>query len=62
MNIDENHIWHPYANTSMMLGLHEQIVMALPIQKTVVVKLSANPIDSDEVESARILHEIGVRG
>ncbi|MEI6250479.1 MAG: serine hydrolase [Actinomycetes bacterium] len=56
------YVWHPYANTSMMLGLHEQIVMTLPIQKTVVVKLSANLIDSDEVESARILHEIGVKG
>jgi len=46
----------------MMLGLHEQIVMALPIQKTVIVKLSANLVDSDEVESARILHEIAVKG
>lgn len=55
-------VWHPYANTSMMLGLHEQIVMVLPIQKTVIVKLSANLVDSDEVESARILHEIAVKG
>ena len=45
----------------MMLGLHEQIVMAVPNNKTVIVKLSENLKEKDEPETVRVLHEIATK-
>ena len=53
--------WHPYPDTIMMLGLHEQIVMAVPNNKTVIVKLSENLQEKDEPETVRVLHEVATK-
>lgn len=52
-------VWHPYPNTSLMLGLHGQFVFITPESRTVIVKLSDNPTDSDhESDTAKALLEI----
>ena len=52
-------VWHPYPNTSLMLGLHGQFVFINPESRTVIVKLSDNPTDSDhESDTAKALLEI----
>ena len=52
-------VWHPYPNTSLMLGLHGQFVFINPATRTVIVKLSDNPTDSDhESDTTKALYEI----
>jgi len=52
-------VWHPYPNTSLMLGLHGQFVFINPESRTVIVKLSDNPTDSDhESDTAKALLDI----
>ena len=52
-------VWHPYPNTSLMLGLHGQFVFINLESRTVIVKLSDNPTDSDhESDTAKALLEI----
>jgi len=52
-------VWHPYPNTSLMLGLNGQFVFINPESRTVIVKLSDNPTDSDhESDTAKALLEI----
>jgi CubicO group peptidase (beta-lactamase class C family) len=52
-------IWHPYPNTSLALGLHGQFVFVNPKTRTVIVKLSDNPTDSDhESDTAKVLLDI----
>jgi CubicO group peptidase (beta-lactamase class C family) len=52
-------VWHPYPNTRLMLGLHGQFVFINPESRTVIVKLSDNPTDSDhESDTAKALLEI----
>jgi len=52
-------VWHPYPNTSLMLGLHGQFVFINPATRTVIVKLSDNPTDSDhESDTTKALLEI----
>ena len=52
-------VWHPYPGISMALGLHGQFILINPATRTVVVKLSDNPTDSDhESDTAKVLLEI----
>jgi CubicO group peptidase (beta-lactamase class C family) len=52
-------VWHPYPNTSLALGLHGQFIFVNPATRTVIVKLSDNPTDSDhEADTAKALLEI----
>ena len=52
-------VWHPYPNISMALGLHGQFIFINPNTRTVIVKLSDNPTDSDhESDTAKALLEI----
>ena len=52
-------VWHPYPNTSLALGLHGQFIFINPATRTVIVKLSDNPTDSDhEADTAKTLLEI----
>ena len=52
-------VWHPYPNTSLMLGLHGQFVFINPATRTVIVKLSDNPTNSDhESDTTKALFEI----
>jgi len=52
-------VWHPYPNTSLALGLHGQFIFINPTTRTVIVKLSDNPTDSDhEADTAKALLEI----
>ena len=52
-------VWHPYPNTSLALGLHGQFLFINPATRTVIVKLSDNPTDSDhESDTAKALLEI----
>jgi CubicO group peptidase (beta-lactamase class C family) len=52
-------VWHPYPNTSLALGLHGQFVFVNPKTRTVIVKLSDNPTDSDhESDTAKVLLDI----
>ena len=52
-------VWHPYPNTSLMLGLHGQFIFINPATRTVIVKLSDNPTDSDhESDTTKALLEI----
>ena len=40
-------VWHPYPGINLMLGLHGQFVWMDPAHKTVIVKLSDEPISAD---------------
>jgi CubicO group peptidase (beta-lactamase class C family) len=52
-------VWHPYPNTTLALGLHGQFIFVNPATRTVIVKLSDNPTDSDhESDTAKALLEI----
>jgi CubicO group peptidase (beta-lactamase class C family) len=52
-------VWHPYPNTSLALGLHGQFIFINPATRTVIVKLSDNPTDSDhESDTVKALLEI----
>ena len=52
-------VWHPYPNTSLALGLHGQFIFINPATRTVIVKLSDNPTDSDhESDTTKALFEI----
>jgi CubicO group peptidase (beta-lactamase class C family) len=52
-------VWHPYPRISMALGLHGQFIFINPDTRTVIVKLSDNPTDSDhESDTAKALLEI----
>ena len=52
-------VWHPYPKTSLALGLHGQFIFINPATRTVIVKLSDNPTDSDhESDTAKALLEI----
>ena len=52
-------VWHPYPNTSLALGLHGQFIFVNPATRTVIVKLSDNPTDSDhESDTAKVLLDI----
>jgi CubicO group peptidase (beta-lactamase class C family) len=42
--------WHPYPNTIMAEGLHGQFIFVNPATRTVIVKLSDNPTDSNHEE------------
>jgi CubicO group peptidase (beta-lactamase class C family) len=52
-------VWHPFPNISLALGLHGQFIFVNPATRTVIVKLSDNPTDSDhENDTAKALLEI----
>ena len=52
-------LWHPYPNIYMAMGLHGQFIFINPETRTVIVKLSDNPTDSDhESDTAKALLEI----
>lgn len=52
-------VWHPYPNTSLAMGLHGQFIFINPATRTVIVKLSDNPTDSDhESDTAKVLLDI----
>lgn len=53
-------VWHPYPDTNLMLGLHDQFVFMVPNSKTVIVKLSDNTQEVDEVETAKVLHALAL--
>jgi len=53
-------VWHPYPDTNLMLGLHDQFVFMVPNSKTVIVKLSDNTQEVDEVETAKVLHTLAL--
>jgi CubicO group peptidase (beta-lactamase class C family) len=55
-------VWHPFADTNLMLGLHDQFVFMVPNTKTVIVKLSDNTQEVDEVETAKVLHALALAG
>ena len=54
-------IWHPYPNTSMLLGLHGQHVLVVPETKTVVVKLSDDLNDENEGPVTEVMRDIALR-
>jgi CubicO group peptidase (beta-lactamase class C family) len=52
-------VWHPFPGITMALGLHGQFVFVNPATRTVIVKLSDNPTDSDhESDTAKVLLDI----
>jgi len=52
-------VWHPYPNTSLALGLHGQFIFVNPATRTVIVKLSDNPTDSDhESDTTKVLLDL----
>ncbi len=52
-------VWHPYPGITMALGLHGQFIFVNPATRTVIVKLSDNPTDSDhESDTAKVLLDI----
>jgi len=52
-------VWHQYPRISLALGLHGQFIFINPDTRTVIVKLSDNPTDSDhESDTAKALLEI----
>ena len=53
-------VWHPFPDTNLMLGLHDQFVFMVPNSKTVIVKLSDNTQEVDEVETAKVLHVLAL--
>ena len=54
-------IWHPYPNTSMLLGLHGQHVLIVPETKTVIVKLSDDLNSEDEGAVTEVMYRIARR-
>ena len=54
------YMWHPYPGVSLMLGLHGQFVYIDIPHKTLIVKLSDGPTDSDNKSPlvAAVLKEI----
>lgn len=54
-------IWHPYPNTSMLLGLHGQHVLVVPETKTVVVKLSDDLKDENEGPVTKVMYDLALR-
>ena len=56
-------MWHPFAGSSMLLGLHGQFIFIQPSTHMVIVKLSDEPTDSgnDEVLTAGVLHDLATR-
>lgn len=54
-------IWHPYPNTSMLLGLHGQHVLVVPESKTVVVKLSDDLNDENEGPVTKVMYDLALR-
>lgn len=54
-------IWHPYPNTSMLLGLHGQHVLVVPDTKTVIVKLSDDLNDDNEGPVTKIMYDLALR-
>jgi CubicO group peptidase (beta-lactamase class C family) len=55
--------WHPYPGVSLMLGLHGQFVYIDIPNKTVIVKLSDEPTDSDNLSPmvAAVLKQVSER-
>jgi CubicO group peptidase (beta-lactamase class C family) len=54
-------MWHPYPNTSMLLGLHGQHVFIVPEMETVIVKLSDDTNSDNEGAVAEMLYYIAKR-
>lgn len=55
-------VWHPFPGINMMLGLHGQFVFMNPATKTLIVKVSDNPTNSDnEAPTAQVLYELTKR-
>ena len=52
-------LWHPFADSMMMLGLHGQYILIQPSTHTVIVKLSDEPIDNANFEefTTSVLHD-----
>jgi CubicO group peptidase (beta-lactamase class C family) len=42
-------MWHPYQGVSLMLGLHGQFVYSDIANNTLIVKLSDEPTDTDNL-------------
>ena len=55
-------MWHPFAGSSMLLGLHGQFIFIQPSTHMVIVKLSDEPTDSgdSEVLTAGVLHDMSI--
>lgn len=54
-------IWHPYPNTSMLLGLHGQHILIVPETKTVVVKLSDDLDSESEGPVTEVMYNLALR-
>lgn len=54
-------IWHPYPNTSLLLGLHGQHILVVPESKTVVVKLSDDLNDENEGPVTEVMYNLALR-
>lgn len=57
------YMWHPYPGVSLMLGLHGQFVYADIAHDTLIVKLSDEPTDTDNLSPkvAAVLQEIATK-
>lgn len=55
-------LWHPYADSMMMMGLHGQYIFVHPSSHTVIVKLSDEPTDNGNFEelTASVLHDMAL--
>jgi len=53
-------MWHPFAGSSMLLGLHGQYIFIQPSTHMVIVKLSDEPTDNGNNEelTAGVLHDV----
>lgn len=54
-------IWHPFPNTSMLLGLHGQHVLIVPETKSVIVKLSDDLNSEDEGAVTEVMYGLAMR-
>ena len=57
------YMWHPYPGVSLMLGLHGQFVYSDIAHKTLIVKLSDEPTDTDNLSPmvAAVLKQVAER-
>ena len=54
-------MWHPYPNTSMLLGLHGQHVLIVPETKSVIIKLSDDLTEDNEGPVTDVMYNLATR-
>lgn len=54
-------MWHPYPNTSMLLGLHGQHVLVVPETKSVIIKLSDDLTEDNEGPVTDVMYNLATR-